>query len=155
MSIIIWIDPGSTTVWYAIIEKNNGLNLIDYGVISTTPKIEVGYKLLEIGNDIKNLIDKFSPEKIVIERLFFTKNVKTGIDVAQCRWVVMYEAMKHNIAVLEYTPLEVKKAITGSWKAAKKQMQLAIQMILKLKEIPKPDDAADAIGLAYMGALVR
>ena len=154
MPIILWIDPGSTTVWYALIEKiGHNFKLIDYGVIATTPKIPVAEKLFEIGTDIKHLIEKYSPSLIAIEKIFFTNNLKTGIDVAQCRGVVLYETIKASIALIEYTPLQVKKAITGNGAANKKQLQNAIKMILGLKEIPKPDDAADAIWLAYIGAI--
>jgi crossover junction endodeoxyribonuclease RuvC len=154
MSIIIWIDPWSTTVWYAIVEKNkHHIQLIDFWVISTTPKIELAYKLLEIGSDMEKLIEKYAPQKISIEKLFFTNNIKTAIDVAQCRGVIMYEGIKHHLQIREYTPLQVKKAITWSGRANKKQMQQAIKMIMKLEAIPTPDDAADALCLAYMWAL--
>ena len=99
------------------------------------------------------MIEKFSPDVVAIEKLFFTTNVKTGIDVAHARGVILYEVMKSGLPYLEYTPLQVKKAITSNGQAQKKQLQRAIQMIFRLAEIPKPDDAADAIGLAYMGVL--
>jgi crossover junction endodeoxyribonuclease RuvC len=155
MTIILWIDPWTTTVGYAIINKktNSNYELIDYWVFSTTPKIDLSIKLLEIGNDIKELINTFNPQILSIEKLYFQTNLKTWIDVAQARWVIIYEAMKSNIDILEYTPLQVKKAITSNWQANKKQLQRAIQIIMKLEEIPKPDDAADAIWLAYMWAL--
>ncbi len=155
MSIILWIDPWTTTVWYAIINKisNSNYQLIDFWVFSTTPKIDLSIKLLEIWNDIKELIKTFNPDVISIEKLFFQTNLKTWIDVAQARWVIVYEAIKNNLQILEYTPLQVKKAITWNWQAKKIQLQRAIQMIMKLDEIPKPDDAADAIWLAYMWAL--
>lgn len=88
-----------------------------------------------------------------IEKLFFTTNVTTGIDVAHARGVILYETMKSGLPYLEYTPLQVKKAITSNGQAPKKQLQKAIQIIFRLDGIPKPDDAADAVGLAYMGAL--
>ncbi len=154
MPIVLWIDPGTTTVWYAIIEKQKWkIMLLDYGVISTTPKLDMKYKLLEIGSDIKALLDKYNPDLVSVEKLYFLKNITTGIDVAQARGVIVYEAIKSNILIEEYTPLQVKKAITSNGKANKKQMQTAIKMILWLKEIPKPDDAADAIAIAYIGAL--
>lgn len=153
MAIILGIDPGSTTVWYAIMEKAKTPNLVDYGVIHTTPKLDIPLKLLEIGTDMKELIDKYRPDAIVVEKIFFAKNLKTWIDVSQCRGVIIYEAMRAWVTVLEFTPLEVKKAITWNGQANKKQMQLAIKMLLRLEQIPKPDDAADAIGMAYMGIL--
>ncbi len=154
MSIILWIDPWTTTVWFAVLRKDWVKNeIIDYWIFKTTPKIELKYKLLEIWNDIKIIINKYSPDLIVVEKLYFTTNVKTGIDVAQARGVVLYEAIKSNIDILEYTPLQVKKAITWNGKANKLQLQTAIKILFWLGSIPKPDDAADAIGLAYMGCL--
>ena len=150
MSIILWIDPGTTTTWFAIIENTNDINLVDFGIISTTPKIADSLKLLEIWKDMSALIDRYSPDLIVIEKLFFNNNITTGIQVAQARWVMMYEAAKRWTTVLEYTPLQVKKAITGNGRAAKPQLQNAIKMLMRLETIPKPDDAADAIWLAYM-----
>jgi len=155
MTIILWIDPWTTTIGYAIINKHSSSNyeLIDFWVFSTTPKIDLSIKLLEIWKDIKELIKIYNPDIVSIEKLFFQTNLKTWIDVAQARWVIVYEAIKHNLEILEYTPLQVKKAITWNWQAKKAQLQKAIQIIMRLDEIPKPDDAADAIWLAYMWAL--
>jgi len=151
---ILWIDPWTTTTWFAIIEKKKWrYNLLDYWVFKTTPKIDLSIKLLEIWNDTNELIKNFKPELVVIEKLFFQTNLKTWIDVAQARWVVMYESIKNNKKILEYTPLQVKKAITWNWKANKLQLQNAIKILFSLETIPKPDDAADAIWLAYMWAL--
>ncbi len=154
--IVIWIDPGTTTVWYAIVEKNgNQKNLLDYWVIHTTPKMDLKDKIMEISNDLEVLIKKYSPNRVVIEKLFFTTNLKTWIDVAQVRWVILYEFAKRWIEILEYTPLELKSAICGNWKANKLQLQNAIKIFFWLSQIPKPDDAADAIGLAYMWILKK
>jgi len=155
MTIILWIDPWTTTIGYALINKisSSDFRLVDYWVFSTTPKIDLSIKLLEIWKDIKELIKIYNPDVISIEKLFFQTNLKTWIDVAQARWVIVYEAIKNDLKILEYTPLQVKKAITWNWQAKKIQLQRAIQMIMKLDEIPKPDDAADAIWLAYMWAL--
>ena len=151
---ILWIDPWTTTVGFAIIDKEKqDYTIVDFGVFSTTPKISINIKLLEIWNDISEIIKKYKPDIISVEKLFFQNNAKTAIDVAQARWVIMYEAMKYNLEIQEYTPLQVKKAITSNWQAKKLQLQKAIQIIFKLDEIPKPDDAADAIWLAYMGGL--
>ena len=154
MTIILWIDPWTTTVWYAIIEKNNNKNnLIDYWIFKTLANIDISIKLLEIWNDIKYLIKKFKPEIAVVEKLYFQTNLKTWIDVAEARGVIVYELIKNNISIQEYTPLQVKKAITWNWKANKLQLQNAIKMLFWLDDIVKPDDAADAIWLAYMWAL--
>lgn len=152
--IVIWIDPWTTTVWYAIVEKKwNEKFLLDYWVIHTTPKISLEEKILEIGEDLDSLIEKYSPNRVVIEKLFFTNNIKTWIDVSHVRWVIIFKFATKNIEILEYTPLELKSAICWNWKANKLQLQNAIKIFFWLSEIPKPDDAADAIWLAYMWIL--
>lgn len=152
--IVIWIDPWTTTVWYAIVEKSwNTKNLLDFWVISTTPKIPFEDKILEIIDDLEDLIKKYSPEKAVIEKLYFSTNTKTAIDVAQARWAIVYKLKSHWIKLEHYTPLELKSAICWNWKANKLQLQKAIQIFFSLESLPKPDDAADAIWLAYMGIL--
>lgn len=154
--IVIGIDPWTTTVWYAVVEKKwNQKILLDYGIISTLPKISLKEKILEIARDLSFLIEKYSPNRVVIEKLFFTTNLKTGIDVAQVRGMVMYTFAVKNIEVLEYTPLELKSAICWNGKANKLQLQNAVKIFFWLSEIPKPDDAADAIGLAYMWILKK
>jgi crossover junction endodeoxyribonuclease RuvC len=152
--IVIWIDPWTTTIWYAVVEKKaNTKILLDYWIIKTTPKTQLKNKIIEISKDIDFLIEKYSPDRVVIEKLFFTNNIKTAIDVAQIRWVILYKFSKKNIKILEYTPLELKKAICGNGKANKLQLQNAIKIFFWLSKIPKPDDAADAIWLAYMWTL--
>ncbi|MBW7954634.1 crossover junction endodeoxyribonuclease RuvC [Candidatus Gracilibacteria bacterium] len=150
--IIIGIDPGTTTIGYAVIKKEkNKIEILDYGVISTTPKASLKDKLSEIGDDLKKLFLKYKPDIGVVEKLFFTNNLKTGIDVAQVRGVIIYLLSINDIFICEYTPLELKKGICGNGKASKKQMQNAIKILFGLDEIPKPDDASDAMGLAYLG----
>lgn len=152
--VILWIDPWTTTTGFAIVQKVKWkINLINYWIFKTTPKVDLSIKLLEIGNDIKDIITSFNPSVIVVEKLFFQNNIKTWIDVSHARGIVLYEWIKANLKLLEYTPLQVKKAITWHGQAKKIQLQRAIKMIFKLDEIPKPDDAADAIWLAYMWAL--
>lgn len=152
--VILWIDPWTTTTGFAIVEKVNWkINLINYWIFKTTPKVDLSIKLLEIGNDIKDIISSFNPSVIVVEKLFFQNNIKTWIDVSHARWVVLYEWIRADLKLLEYTPLQVKKAITWHGQAQKMQLQRAIKMIFKMDSIPTPDDAADAIWLAYMWAL--
>ncbi|MDD3793599.1 MAG: crossover junction endodeoxyribonuclease RuvC [Candidatus Gracilibacteria bacterium] len=152
--IILGIDPGTTTIGFSLIKKEKSkIKLIDYGIFKTTPKIELKYKIFEIGNDINEIIKKYNPDILSIEKLFFQTNTKTAIDVAQARGVIIYECIKNGLKIQEYTPLQVKKAITGNGKANKLQLQNAIKILFGLESIPKPDDAADAIGLAYIGAL--
>lgn len=151
---ILGIDPWTTTVWYAVIsDTNRKPEILDYGIIETPPKEDLKYKLKDIWADMKSLIDNHKPEIVVVEKLFFTNNLKTWIDVAHARGVMLYESINAWVHIMEYTPLEVKSAITGYGKADKKQLQKAIQLLFGLTEIPKPDDAADAIWLAYMGYL--
>lgn len=156
MSIILWIDPWTTTTGFAIIKKEwRETELLDYWVIETTPKIPLEEKLFEIGQDLEEIIKTYSPTLAVVEKLFFTNNIKTWIDVSHARWVVLYELYKKWIPAVHYTPLELKSAICGNWKANKRQLQNAIKMIFKMDEIPKPDDAADAIWLAYIWSLIK
>lgn len=153
---ILWIDPGTSIIGFAVIEvESHSFQLLDYGVIETTPKIPLEQKLLEIWDDMRYLLEKYSPERVWVEKLFFNTNTTTGIAVAHARGVIIYETMKAGIIPSEYTPLQIKKAVTGNGSAKKAQLQRAIQMIFRLDEIPKPDDAADAIGIAYMTGLER
>ncbi len=151
---VMWIDPWTTTIWYAVVEKQwNQNNLLDFWIIQTTPKIALYEKILQIWEDLDTLIEKYQPNRVVIEKLFFTNNIKTGIDVSHVRWVILYKFALKWIEILEYTPLELKSSICGNGRANKLQLQKAIKIFFHLDEIPKPDDAADAIGLAYMGIL--
>jgi crossover junction endodeoxyribonuclease RuvC len=153
---ILGIDPWTTTVWYAVIEKIwQQFTLLDYWVIETAPKIPLEQKLVEIGIDISWLIETYNPERVWVEKLFFNTNITTWIAVAHARWVIIHEIARRWLELHEYTPLQIKKAVTWSGAAKKAQLQKAIQMIFWLKETPKPDDAADAIGIAYMTGLER
>lgn len=152
--IVIWIDPWTTTVWYAIVEKSwINKKILDFWVISTTPKIPFDEKVVEIINDLEDLLKKYNPEKAVIEKLYFENNSKTAIDVAWARWAIIYKLKSSWLKLEHYTPLELKSAICSNWKANKLQLQKAIQIFFNLESLPKPDDAADAIGLAYMWIL--
>ncbi len=133
-NIIIWIDPGTTTVWYAILKKveSNNIEIMDYWVLSSTPKIDSSIKLREIWSDIKSILDKYSPKTVVVEKLFFQTNLKTWIAVAEARWVIIYEVINSWAKLEEYTPLQVKKAITWNWKANKLQLQNAIKLLFWL-----------------------
>jgi crossover junction endodeoxyribonuclease RuvC len=153
---ILGIDPWTTTVWYALIEKKwQNYTLLDFWVIETAPKTPLEQKLVEIWTDISGLLDLHKPERVWVEKLFFNTNITTGIAVSHARWVLIYEIARRWLELHEYTPLQIKKAVTGSWAAKKAQLQKAIQVIFKLDEIPKPDDAADAIWIAYMTGLER
>jgi crossover junction endodeoxyribonuclease RuvC len=146
---ILGIDPGTATTGWAIVEDaQKNPQLIACGCVNTSKLNSDADRLVEIGRDIGSLIKKYKPNEAAIEDLFFFKNLKTAITVAQARGVILYEIKKKLIPLFAYTPLQVKQALTGYGRADKKQIQLMVKNILKLKEIPKPDDAADAVAIA-------
>lgn len=150
---IIGIDPGYAIVGFGVIEYNKArFDVVDYGAVTTPAGMDFNSRLLEIYNDLCYILDKFKPEYMAIERLYFTSNQKTAIDVAQARGIVLLAARQRNISVFEYTPLQVKQSVTGYGKAVKKQVQEMTTRILKLNEIPKPDDTADALAIAICHA---
>lgn len=147
--VILGIDPGTTIVGFGVIEKNkNGLICKDYGCIKTEPKIPNIEKLSLIERELDNLIKNTRPDKIAVEKLFFCKNVKTAMNVAEARGVILSVCAKNGITPLEPTPLQIKQAVSCYGRASKQQMQKMVKIILGLKEIPKPDDAADALACA-------
>lgn len=146
---ILGIDPGTAIVGYSILDYDNKkINLVDYGCIYTDKDLEMDERLLIIFNELEEIIKKYSPEHMAIEELFYFKNNKTVISVGQARGVILLAGKKNNLEIKSYTPLQVKIGITGYGRADKKQVQLMVKTILKMKEIPKPDDAADAIAIA-------
>lgn len=151
--IILGIDPGLATLGFGLIRKTGGKSLlIDYGVVST-PKFEsTPVRLAMIDEQISTLISIHKPDIVAIEELFFNTNVTTGIKVAQARGVVLLCAVKHCGLLYEYTPLQVKMALTGNGRAEKKQVQYMVKAILGLDSIPRPDDAADALAVAICHA---
>ncbi|MEA3272211.1 MAG: crossover junction endodeoxyribonuclease RuvC [Patescibacteria group bacterium] len=148
--IILGIDPGLATTGYAVVNKDGSkFEMIDYGCILTKKGEKLESRLFEISEKLKIIIEEYKPEKVAIEQLFFCKNVKTAMVVGQARGAVLLTATKRNLSVYEYTPLQIKQAVSGYGKADKQQVQKMVQIIFNLKEIPKPDDAADALAIAY------
>ncbi|MCX6766594.1 MAG: crossover junction endodeoxyribonuclease RuvC [Candidatus Moranbacteria bacterium] len=146
---IIGIDPGTaTTGWAVVEEKNKNARLVACGCVNTSKFHSDEERLVEIGRDIVLLIKKYQPDEAAIEDLFFFKNLKTAITVAQARGVILYEIKKNKIPLFSYTPLQVKQALTGYGRADKNQIQEMVKNILRLQCIPKPDDAADAVAIA-------
>lgn len=146
---ILGIDPGTATTGWAILEECNGcVKPVAYGHISTSPKNSVSERLKEVADDIEKIIKKYKPQESAIEDIFFFKNVKTAVKVSQSRGAMLLTLEKKNVKIASYTPLQVKQALTGYGRAEKKQIQLMVKNILKLKSIPKPDDTADAIAIA-------
>lgn len=147
--IIMGIDPGTAITGYGIIEKgNDNLAVIDYGCIRTEPKFSTAERLKQIDQKLTNLIKKHQPHKVAIEDIFFFKNAKTAVKVSQARGVILSRASQMKILIDEYTPLQIKQAVTSYGRAEKTQVQKMVKLLLNLKEIPKPDDAADALAAA-------
>lgn len=146
---ILGIDPGTAIIGYGLIEyKNNKINCIDYSCIYTHKDQAMSIRLEEIFVELNIIIEKFKPDAVAIEEIFYFKNNKTVISVSQARGVIILACQIKKIPIFEYTPLQVKMGITGYGRAEKKQVQIMVQKILNLKEIPNPDDAADALAIA-------
>ena len=152
--IIVGFDPGLATLGYGVIEvdKRGKSEMIDYGIISTPKEENLAVRLCMLEKGIKQIIDKFKPQEIAVEELFFAKNVKTGIAVAHARGVILLTATKECGKLFEYTPLQIKQALTGYGRADKNQIQQMVKTTLRLKSIPRPDDAADALAVALCHA---
>jgi len=150
---ILGIDPGTATTGYGVVDKLGASpELVHYGAITTSPKQTAPERLLDVYNQVNEIIDRYKPDVIVMERLFFAKNQTTAIAVGKACGVMQFAAAQRGLPVVEYTPMEVKQAVVGYGGAEKKQIQYMIQRILNLKEVPKPDDAADALALAICHA---
>jgi len=148
--LVMGIDPGTATTGYGLVEenKNGELHAVAYGIVSTDPKLNAGERLLEINKKINELILLHRPDSGAVEKLFFQKNVSTAIAVGQARGVILLSFAQANTPVHEYTPNEVKQSVTGYGSAEKRQVQEMVRTILNLPELPKPDDAADALAIA-------
>lgn len=152
--IILGVDPGFGTMGFGVIEKKNSGDCVavSYGVI-TTPKEETfPVRLAMLEEDLNKIYARYSPEEISVEELFFSKNVTTGIQVAQARGVILLSAIKYCGKLFEYTPNQIKQALTGYGRADKVQMMHVVQSLLHLTKIPRPDDAADALAVALCHA---
>ncbi|PIR90140.1 crossover junction endodeoxyribonuclease RuvC [bacterium (Candidatus Gribaldobacteria) CG07_land_8_20_14_0_80_33_18] len=153
--IIIGIDPGTAITGYGVIKVKNQkskakdkLKCLEYGVIKTSSSSLIEERLKKIYFELSKLIKKYKPKTLIIERLYFFKNLKTAIPVSQAQGVILLLAAKKKIKIFYFTPLEVKMGISGYGRATKYQVQRMVKEILNLKKIPKPDDAADALALA-------
>lgn len=147
--IIMGIDPGTVIIGYGVIENSGkGLNCIEYGFIPTQSNSATAQQLKEIDRQIAKLIKKHKPQQIAVEDIFFFKNAKTVIKVSQARGVILARAARTKVPVREFTPLQVKQAVTSYGRAEKQQVQKMVKVLLNLKELPKPDDAADALAVA-------
>jgi crossover junction endodeoxyribonuclease RuvC len=153
--LILGIDPGYGCTGYGFIEKTNDGNRFrpfSYGVIQTDKALPFPQRLLSLFDEIENLIQKNRPKLIVIEKFYFGKNINTGLKTAESRGVIQLCAAKMDIPVKEISPKEVKKGICGTGNAKKGEIQRMLTILLQLDEIPRPDDAADALAVAISGA---
>ena len=147
--IILGIDPGLAIVGWGVIESNRGnIRPIAYGAITTPPRTDVEERLRIIAEDLGAVIDKYRPDEMAVEELFFNTNITTGISVAEARGVILLTAHQRGVKISEYTPLQVKQAVVGYGKAEKGQVIAMVTSLLKLPKPPKPDDTADAIAIA-------
>lgn len=153
--IVLGLDPGFARLGYGVIAVDRGVErCIDFGVIETA-KGELGPRFVELRDQLRNLLTLHKPDRVCVERLFFSKNAKTAIAVGEARGVIILTCAEMRLKVLEPSPQDVKQAVTGYGAADKKQVQRMVQVLLKLPEIPQPDDAADALALALAGIRVR
>ena len=150
MSIIIGIDPGLSGTGYGIIEKKNSILChIAHGVIKTEARTPTGMRLVSIAHQLKKVLEIYSPKQAAVETLYFAKNIKSALPVAQVRGLIIYLLADFGIEPGEYTPLQVKQAVVGRGRAEKQQIQAMLKMIFGLSEIPSPDHAADALAIAF------
>ena len=147
--IILGIDPGLAIVGFGVLEKQkNKVDVIDYGVITTPKEDTLPTRLEKIYKGMCELIDHYKPDQVAVEELFFNTNITTGIAVAEARGVILLACINKGCKLYEYTPLQIKQALTGNGRADKHQVQFMVKAILKLNAIPKPDDAADGLAAA-------
>lgn len=153
---ILGIDPGTGILGFGIIEaRATSVQLVDAGVIRTPVKEDDAIRLETIYDELTDIIASAKPEVMSVEKLFFARNVTTAMTVAQARGVVLLTARQAGMPIFEYTPMQIKQSITGYGKADKKQMQEMVRVLLKLTEVPKPDDCADALAAAITHAQTR
>lgn len=147
--VVLGIDPGLATLGWGALKNDRGrFETIDYGVVLTPKEESLPVRLAMLEEGVNKLIDKYHPDEIALEELFFNNNITTGINVAQARGVILLTCVKKCGRLYEYTPLQIKQALTGYGRADKKQMQIMVKTLLRLDNIPKPDDAADALAVA-------
>ncbi|MCA9347281.1 crossover junction endodeoxyribonuclease RuvC [Candidatus Saccharibacteria bacterium] len=150
---MLGIDPGTGRLGFGVIEINGSkISMLDAGVITTPANTEQPDRLETIYDELKTIINELKPEIMVVEKLFFAQNVTTAMAVAQARGVVMLVGKQSKLEIHEYTPLQIKMGLTGYGRASKQQIQEMVRVLLGLQQIPKPDDAADALAVALVHA---
>ena len=151
--VILGIDPGLATVGYGVIQaEGDQRRLIQYGTLNTPAGQPMPQRLRAIFQGMNQLLDIYQPDEVAFEELFFSKNITTGMNVSMARGVALLAVVERTPNLYEYTPMQIKQAVTGYGGADKHQVQMMVKMLLKIKEIPKPDDAADAVAVALTHA---
>lgn len=152
---ILGIDPGTGILGFGVIEVNGStLKLVEAGVIRTPPHTPHAERLEDIFDSLEEIVSTTKPDVCSVEKLFFTRNITTAMSVAEARGVALLVARRHGMPIHEYTPPQIKQTLTGYGKADKKQVQEMVRVQLGLKEVPKPDDCADALGAAITHAMM-
>ena len=147
--IILGIDPGTATTGYGVIEKTkNEIKCVDYGCILTSKEFSDAERLKDINQQLNKVINEYKPDAMSIENVYFFKNLKTAMPVSQAKGVILFTAAKKKLPIYEFTPLQIKMAMVGYGRAEKKQVQQMVKLLLNIKELPRPDDAADALAVA-------
>ncbi len=151
--VVLGIDPGYAIIGYGVLNYNsNRFSIVEYGAVTTKAGSLFSDRLYEIYDQLCNIIEKYRPDAMSIEKLFFNTNTTTAIDVAQARGVILLAAKRYNVPIYEYTPLQVKSSVTGYGRADKKQVMEMTKNLLGLSKVPKPDDTADALAIAICHA---
>ena len=153
---ILGIDPGTGICGFGVVDfvKHKQTHMVTAGVVTTPAHTPLADRLLDIYESITQIIEETHPDEVSIEKLYFNQNITTGITVAEARGVVILVARQHELPIYEYTPLQIKQTLTGYGRAKKKDMQEAVRQYLNMREIVKPDDAADALAAAITHALM-
>lgn len=149
---ILGIDPGTATLGYGVITGDDRLTALDYGALRTEAATPMPRRLLQLHHQLLDLIRRHAPDAMAVEQLFHARNTTTSIAVGQARGVVLLAAAECDLAVAEYSPMQVKQAVVGYGGADKHQMQAMVRMVLGLEAVPRPDDAADALAVAICHA---
>ena len=154
--LILGIDPGTGICGFGVVDfvKHKQPHMVTAGVVTTPAHTPLADRLLDIYESITQIIEETHPDEVSIEKLYFNQNITTGITVAEARGVVILVARQHELPIYEYTPLQIKQTLTGYGRAKKKDMQEAVRQYLNMREIVKPDDAADALAAAITHALM-
>ncbi|HKY84354.1 MAG TPA: crossover junction endodeoxyribonuclease RuvC [Anaerolineales bacterium] len=152
--LLLGIDPGMARTGYGLILQavDGELKLVDYGVIQTEPDEDPAHRLLTLEREMLKVVDAETPESSAVEKLFFDRNAKTAMAVGQARGVALLTLARRGVPVTEYAPAEIKRAVAGYGSADKRQMQLMVRQLLRMSELPRPDDAADALAVAICHA---